>query len=155
MSIVLTIFLALSLAAYVYSCCELFGIPETLSDTYYRGARQCFTGLMSVQAFGLLAATLSDGRGLGYLAIVGAVGLLVVAFVPTFKHCGRCHWAHNAGAWLSAIGCVGWSISVSPWPTLFVASCYALYFVATRHKYAWLVAELSAFVCAYLTLLVS
>lgn len=152
MTTALTILLTLNLATYVWVCCKVFGTPETLSDTYYLGAGEWFTGVMSVEAMGLTTAVIADGRGLLPLALMGVAGLLVVAFVPTFRHCDRCHWAHNAGAWLAAIGCVGWSVSVSVWPTLLVAAAYALY-TMTVGRYQWLAAELATFGCAFLTLL--
>lgn len=152
--IVLTIFLALLLVAYVAVCVKLFGISEALSDTYYQGAGKWFTALMLTESLGILIDTqcsLPRG-GLGWV-IVGCLGLVGVGLIPFYLHCRRCHWAHKAAAWVAAVGCVGWCLSVSVWPTAYCAVLMAAYLVATRKRWM-LVAELLGFVDVFATLIV-
>lgn len=152
--IVLTISLALLLTVYVATCIKLFGISEALSDTYYQGAGKWFTALMLTEAVGILINTHPiPPQGRGLFALVGCLGLVGVGLIPFYLHCRRCHWAHKAAAWVAAVGCVGWCLSVSVWPTAYCAVLMAAYLVATRKRWM-LVAELLGFVDVFATLIV-
>lgn len=154
--IVLTIFLALLLTVYVAVCIKLFGISEALSDTYYQGAGKWFTALMLTEAVGISPLLVSPCGGETIpllLGIVGCLGLVGVGLIPFYLHCRRCHWAHKAAAWVAAVGCVGWCLSVSVWPTAYCAVLMAAYLVATRKRWM-LVAELLGFVDVFATLIV-
>lgn len=147
--------LVLLLAAYLLLCAWKQGVPDMISDTYYLGAGNAFTFVMAIEALGLLVCTLTSGTGTQWLATLGCLGLLSVAAVPCYLHCGRCHAAHKTGAAIAAIGCVSWCFTVC-WPvpciTLFL---YLMHLVWSNIKKPWYVAEVCAFLCIFVTLLIT
>lgn len=158
MTTLLTILLALLLVAYLIVCGHRWGVPEMVSDTYYQGAGRWFTALMGVEAAGFAIEILKYENIETLwtaLGIIGCIGLLIVGLVPMYHHCGKCHWAHKVGAWLAAIGCIGWCIAVNPLPTMYITILYASHMIATGKKKSWYVAEVSAFLSVYATLIFS
>lgn len=152
--IVLTIFLALLLAAYLLACSQEWGVPEMISDTYYQGARGWFTAVMAAEAVGLAALIIGCPEGSEWLGLLGAVGLLMVGLLPAYKHCRRHLWAHKAAAYVAAVGCVGWCCSVDILPTMYCVIAMVGWMIMSTEK-RWLVAECLAFADVFATVLVS
>lgn len=124
------------LAAYFVIMAWKFGLPEMVSDTYYQLGRRwgwLFTAVMVTVAWLMMVAILDTGKGVQCLAFLGCTGLMFVGVAPNY--CDRDTYpVHKGGAMIAALGCVGWCMSVSWWPTLLVASMYAAY-VAVAEAY--------------------
>ena len=158
------------LAAYFVIMAWKFGLPEMVSDTYYQLGRRwgwLFTAVMVTVAWLMMVAILDTGKGAQPLAFLGCVGLMIVGVAPNY--CDRDTYpVHKGGAMVAAIGCVGWAMSVSWWPTVLVASMYAAYVAVAEaykildnvwymsrgktyfHRLYW--AEVAGFVDVWLTL---
>lgn len=117
------------LAAYLVVTAREFGLPEMVSDTYYQLGRRwgwVFTAVMVTVAWLMMVAILDTGRGVQCLAFLGCGGLMFVGVAPNY--CDRDTYpVHKGGAMIAALGCVGWCMSVSWWPTLLLASMLAAY----------------------------
>lgn len=117
------------LAAYLVVTARKFGLPEMVSDTYYQLGRRwgwVFTAVMVTVAWLMMVAILDTGRGVQCLAFLGCGGLMFVGVAPNY--CDRDTYpVHKGGAMIAALGCVGWCMSVSWWPTLLLASMLAAY----------------------------
>lgn len=117
------------LAVYLVATARKFGLPEMVSDTYYQLGRRwgwVFTAVMVTVAWLMMVAILDTGRGVQCLAFLGCGGLMFVGVAPNY--CDRDTYpVHKGGAMIAALGCVGWSMSVSWWPTLLLASMLAAY----------------------------
>lgn len=130
------------LAAYLGVMAWKFGLPEMVSDTFYQleGWKKNTGFVFSVVMMGTALAMLplmldmgEQGKGVQALAFLGCSGLMFVGAAPNY--CDRDTYpVHKGGAMVAAIGCVGWAMSVSWWPTLLVASLYAAY-VAVAEAY--------------------
>lgn len=156
MTTLLTILLALLLAAYLIVCGHRWGVPDMVSDTYYQGAGRWFTALIAFEAIGIAfevikyenIETLWTALGL-----VGCAGLLAVGLVPMYHHCDKCHWAHKAGAYVAAAGCLAWCCAVNPLPALYCAVLLIGHMIASGGQKPWYVAEVAGFAGVFLTLL--
>lgn len=117
------------LAVYLTVTARKFGLPEMVSDTYYQLGRRwgwVFTAVMVTVAWLMMVAILDTGRGVQCLAFLGCGGLMFVGVAPNY--CDRDTYpVHKGGAMIAALGCVGWCMSVSWWPTLLLASMLAAY----------------------------
>lgn len=117
------------LAAYLVVTAREFGLPEMVSDTYYQLGRRwgwVFTAVMVTVAWLMIVAILDTGKGVQCLAFLGCGGLMFVGVAPNY--CDRDTYpVHKGGAMIAALGCVGWCMSVSWWPTLLLASLLAAY----------------------------
>lgn len=158
------------LAAYFVIMALKFGLPEMVSDTYYQLGRRwgwLFTAVMVTVAWLMMVAILDTGKGAQCLAFLGCTGLMIVGVAPNY--CDKDTYpVHKGGAMVAAIGCVGWAMSVSWWPTVLVASMYAAYVAVAEaykildnvwymsrgktyfHRLYW--AEVAGFVDVWLTL---
>lgn len=153
-----------------------FGIPDMVSDTYYqlqgttgsevlggktkRNFGCVFSVVMVLVAFMMMVAILDLGRGVQCLAFIGCGGLAFVGCAPNYL--GDESKVHKIAAIVSAIGCVGWCLSVCWWVTLLVSYLYAFamikvydrnkfigFKVVSYHPWYWL--EVSAFLDVFLT----
>lgn len=117
------------LAVYLTVTARKFGLPEMVSDTYYQLGRRwgwVFTAVMVTVAWLMMVAILDTGKGVQCLAFLGCGGLMFVGVAPNY--CDRDTYpVHKGGAMIAALGCVGWCMSVSWWPTLLLASLLAAY----------------------------
>ncbi len=170
----------LLLGGYLALMALRFGIPDMVSDTYYQLTSSSssssdatlrkavrglpFTLVLLITAFLMLPVMLSIG-GIQPLAFVGCAGLAFVGVAPNY-HDRDEGQVHKAAATIAAIGCTAWCLSVSPWPTVIIATLYALYLVLssllkaldsiwyisrgiTFHPWYW--AEIAAFVDVFVT----
>lgn len=164
MTTLLTILLALLLAAYLTVCAQRWGVPDMISDTYYQGARGWFSAVMAAEAVGI-ACLIMRNEKLGIrnycdvpeifwtaCGLVGCVGLLTVGLVPMYKHCRKHLWAHKAAAYVAAAGCLAWCCSVNPAPTTMCGMVLLLWCVLVGER-NWLVAECLCFADVFATLL--
>lgn len=158
------------LAVYLTVTARKFGLPEMVSDTYYQLGRRwgwLFTAVMVTVAWLMMVAILGTGRGVQCLAFLGCGGLMFVGVAPNY--CDRDTYpVHKGGAMIADLGCVGWCMSVSWWPTLLLASLLAAYVTVCEacrifdavwymsrgktyfHRLYW--AEVAGFVDVWLTL---
>lgn len=117
------------LAVYLTVTARKFGLPEMVSDTYYQLGKRwglVFTAVMVTVAWLMMVAILDTGKGVQCLAFLGCGGLMFVGVAPNY--CDRDTYpVHKGGAMIAALGCVGWCMSVSWWPTLLLASMLAAY----------------------------
>lgn len=166
--IVLSIILAVILTDYLVYMGIEHGIPDMVSDTYYQGAGKWFSSVMCITGMGMLPCILDTGKGVQCLAFLGCVGLILVGLIPMYRHCGKCHRMHKAGATVSALGCIGWSLTACPMVTAFIAVLFAAYLLhaytydsieKVYEKYVgsnyiphpWYWAEVTAFVDVFIT----
>ena len=153
-----------------------FGIPDMVSDTYYqlqgttgsevlggktkRNFGWVFSVVMVLVAFMMMVAILDLDKGLQCLAFIGCGGLAFVGCAPNYL--GDDSKVHKIAAIVSAIGCVGWCLSVCWWVTLLVSCLYAFamikvydrnkfigFKVVSYHPWYWL--EVSAFLDVFVT----
>lgn len=159
------------LAAYLGVMAWKFGLPEMVSDTFYqlqgwrKDAGVVFSMVMMCSALAMLPVMLEAG-GAQPLAFLGCVGLMIVGVAPNY--CDKDTYpVHKGAAMVAALGCVGWCMSVSWWPTLLLASLLAAYVTVCEacrifdavwymsrgktyfHKLYW--AEVAGFVDVWLT----
>lgn len=154
--IFLIVVLIILLTSYLVICAKKWGVPEMISDTYYQGAGAWFSAVMAAEAIGFLVATLHTSHSTLHAAggVLGCIGLLLVGVVPMYKHCRKHLFVHKVAAYVAAIGCIGWCLVVNPLPTIYVAILYAAHMIASGKKKSWYVAEISAFICIFVTLFI-
>ena len=153
-----------------------FGVPDMVSDTYYqlqgttgsevlgdktkRNFGWVFSVVMCLVALLMMVAILDLDKGLQCLAFIGCGGLAFVGCAPNYL--GNDSKVHKIAAIVSAIGCVGWCLSVCWWVTLLVSCLYAFamikvydrnifigFKVVSYHPWYWL--EVSAFLDVFVT----
>lgn len=128
MNMILALIAFTLLAAYLVLTARRYGLPEMVSDTYYQWGRHgwLFSAVMVVVAALMMVAMLDTGRGVQPLAFIGCAGLSFVGVAPNY--CDKDTYPiHKGGAMVAALGCVGWCMSVTWWPTLLLATLYAAY----------------------------
>lgn len=166
---VLSIISFLLLAGFLLLASMWFGVPAMVSDVYYqlqgcagskiindtrkRNYGWVFTLVMFTSAILMLIPLLDCGRGVQCLAFLGCAGLMFVGFAPHYLDSNE-HAIHKAAAITSAVGCVGWCLSVNLAPTLLLAiAVLIIYFPPAKEPkvvgYYW--AELTAFLDVYIT----
>lgn len=100
---------------------KLFGIPESLSDTYYlykekKDWMRIFFPLMMFSMVGLLMPAwldISAGSMLQFLAFLAAASIAFVGAAPTFKNGGMDYKVHSISAYCAAAFSILWVILVS------------------------------------------
>lgn len=166
---VLSIISFLFLGGFLLLAAMRFGIPDMVSDVYYqlqgctgsevigdkrkRNFGWVFTLVMFASAILILIPLLDCGRGVQCLAFLGCAGLMFVGFAPHYLDSNE-HAIHKAAAITSAVGCVGWCLSVNLAPTLLLAiAVLIIYFPPAKKSkndgYYW--AEVAAFLDVFLT----
>lgn len=120
------------LATYVVGMAWRKGIPAMLSDTYYQLQPHgyLFSIVLSLATMLVMVPVLDSGLGIQCFAFLGLAGLLFVAFAPNYLTAEQLP-IHKGGAVTAAVGCTLWAMSVTPWPTLIIATAYILYLIAT------------------------
>lgn len=125
-----------------------------ISTTYYRleevskGLGKFFSIVMITVSICMLIAMLDTEKGLQFLAFLGCSGLCFVGVAPNYNN-NEEGKVHKIGAFTAAIGCVGWSLSVSFMPTIIILLIYLATLKMQTHKWYW--AELFCFLNTFAT----
>lgn len=173
---ILSLISFLLLGGFLLLSATRFGIPDMVSDTYYqlqgttgsevlggkvkRNFGWVFSVVMCLVAMLMMVAILDLDKGVQCLAFIGCGGLAFVGCAPNYL--GDESKVHKIAAIVSAIGCVGWCLSVCWWVTLLVSCLYAFAMIkvyarnkfinfkaAKCHPWYWL--EVSAFLDVFVT----
>lgn len=133
---------------------------EVLGGKTKRNFGWVFSVVMVLVAFLMMVAILDLDKGLQCLAFIGCGGLAFVGCAPNYL--GDESKVHKIAAIMSAIGCIGWCLSVCWWVTLLVSCLYAFamikvydrnifigFKVVSYHPWYWL--EVSAFLDVFVT----
>ena len=173
---ILSLISFLLLGGFLLLSAMRFGVPNMVSDTYYqlqgttssevlggktkRNFGWVFSVVMVLVAFLMMVAILDLDKGLQCLAFIGCGGLAFVGCAPNYL--GDESKVHKIAAIMSAIGCIGWCLSVCWWVTLLVSCLYAFamikvydrnifigFKVVSYHPWYWL--EVSAFLDVFVT----
>lgn len=118
--------------AYNAICLALFGIPKSLSDTYYlwkehNGKGYLFCLMMYVVVALMMPAwiTMSEGSDYQFLAFLAPASLLFVATAPGFLSGGIERKVHEVSAYLAAAFSCAWIVLVTPyWVSIPVFACF-------------------------------
>lgn len=115
-------------AAYNAVALALFGVPESLSNTYYLYQAKCNKGWLFCAMMYLVVAfmmpawiTMSEGSDFQFLSFLSPVGLLFVGTAPRFKDSMMENRVHSVAAIVAAICSLLWVGLVTPyWWTILV-----------------------------------
>lgn len=126
--------------AYNAICLALFGIPESLSNTYYlwkekNGKGYLFCLMMyAVVAFMMPAwLTLSEGSTFQFLAFLAPMSIAFVGTAPKFKDDKQEGNVHSISAVIAAACSLAWVALVTPfwWMILIWFGIIAMYSILT------------------------
>ena len=126
--------------AYNAISLALFGIPKSLSDTYYlwkaRNGKGWYFSLMMFVVVALMMPawiTLSEGSDFQFLAFLAPASLLFVAEAPAFMGSRLERRVHSVSAILAAVFSIAWIVLVTPyWVSVPVFACgYAIAAILT------------------------
>ncbi len=114
--------------AYNAICLALFGIPESLSNTYYLWKERCNKGYLfclmmyAVVAFMMPAwLTLSEGSTFQFLAFLAPMSIAFVGTAPKFKDDKLEGNVHSVSAIIAAACSLAWVALVTPyWWTILI-----------------------------------
>lgn len=121
-------------------CLTLFGIPKSLSDTYYlwkaRNGKGWYFSLMMYSVVALMMPawiTMSEGSDFQFLAFLAPASLLFVAEAPAFMGSRLERRVHSVSAILAAVFSIAWIVLVTPyWMSVPVFACgYAIAAILT------------------------
>ena len=112
-------------------CLTLFGIPKSLSDTYYlwkerNGKGYLFSLMMyAVVAFMMPAwITMSEGSDFQFLAFLAPAAIAFVGTAPRFKDTNLENHVHMTSAYLAAAFALAWVALVTPyWWVILIWLC--------------------------------
>lgn len=118
-----TIFVAYNAVAIAF-----FGIPESLSMTYYLYKERFNKGFLFPAMMYLVVAfmmpawiTMSEGSSFQFLSFLAPAGILFVGTAPAFLSSNLENMVHQVSAYLAAAFSLLWIILVTPyWWTIFV-----------------------------------
>lgn len=127
----ITICIMMALAifwAYNSFCLAFFGIPESLSMTYYLWKDKSDKGFLFPIMMYLVVAmmmpawiTMSEGSNFQFLAFLAPASLLFVATAPAFKSDDLENKVHTISAYFAAACSLLWVILVTPyWWTILI-----------------------------------
>lgn len=162
----------LLLGGYLLLVALRFGIPNMVSDTYYqlqsctgseiapfrypRNMGRIFSLLMVSVSLLMLISLLDTGRGIQFLAFLGCAGLCFVGCAPNYYD-REVYSVHKSAAIISAVGSIGWCLSVSIVPTLVILAIYLFYAYRSRgsnSRRPWYWAEVCGFADVFLTYII-
>ena len=114
--------------AYNAICLALFGIPKSLSDTYYlwkaRNGKGWYFSLMMYAVVALMMPawiTMSEGSDFQFLAFLAPASLMFVATAPHFLSSPLENKVHTIAAYIAAACSLLWVILVTPyWWTILI-----------------------------------
>lgn len=106
---------------YNIVACKLFGVPSSLSVTYYLyeskkpALKWLFTAMMWAVAFCLMPAwiEISSDSNFQFLSFLAAVSIMFVGTAPAFRSCKLESIVHQVSAWTAAIFSILWIILVT------------------------------------------
>ena len=101
----------------------LFGVPKSLSDTYYLFKERnstlkfLFPSMMTLLTLFLMPAWLemSDGSPFQFTAFLSAAGVLFVGAAPSFKDSEMENKVHSIAAYICAAAALSWICLVTPY----------------------------------------
>lgn len=107
---------------YNIVACKLFGVPSSLSVTYYLyenkkpALKWLFTAMMWAVSFCLMPAwiEISSGSNFQFLSFLAAASIMFVGTAPAFRSCKMESIVHQVSAWAAAIFSILWIILVTP-----------------------------------------
>lgn len=107
----------------------LFGVPKSLSNTYYLFKDKksilkfLFPSMMTLLAFFLMPAWLeiSEGSPFQFTAFLSAASVLFVGMAPAFKDSNLENKVHSISAYICAAAAIAWICLVTPyWYIIFI-----------------------------------
>ena len=108
--------------AYNAICLTLFGIPKSLSDTYYlwkaRNGKGWYFSLMMYSVVALMMPawiTMSEGSDFQFLAFLAPSAIAFVGTAPAFKSDDLENVVHSTAAIAAAICSLAWVALVTPY----------------------------------------
>ena len=110
-------------AVYNIIALLLFGVPKSLSDTYYLFKERnstlkfLFPSMMTLLTFLLMPAWLemSEGSAFQFTAFLSAAGVLFVGAAPAFKDSEMESKVHSISAYVCAAAALAWICLVTPY----------------------------------------
>lgn len=144
----------------------LFGVPKSLSMTYYlfkerqKGLKVLFPAMIALLCILLIPCwlELSDGSNFQFLAFLAPAALMFVGFTPAFNDADMYKTIHNIAAYTCAVFAMLWIILVTPfwYIILIVLGIIAVAAILTKtwktcYIY-WL--EMVAFISLFISILV-
>ena len=101
----------------------LFGVPKSLSDTYYLFKERnstlkfLFPSMMTLLAFFLMPAwiEMSEGSNFQFTAFLSAAAVLFVGAAPAFKDSDMENKVHSISALICAAAAMAWICLVTPY----------------------------------------
>jgi hypothetical protein len=142
----------------------LFGVPKSLSMTYYLfkdrvdTLKWLFPSMMTLLAVFLMPCWLeiSEGSPFQFTAFLSAAGVLFVGAAPAFKSSSLENMVHQVSAYICAAAAIAWICLVTPywWIILIVLAVIALLAYVTKtikSSYIyWL--EMVAFISTFISI---
>lgn len=145
----------LIMGVYLYCTISKFGVPTSLSETFYLLERKwLFTAALGVADLSLLFGWLhySDMYypNITFLAFLCFVAILFVAVAPNFKDIQK--WVHTLSAAIGGVFGIAWCLAVC-WviPVIFVIAATILTIKIKSRVVFWY--EMAAFLSVYVTIL--
>lgn len=157
----LAVFSFIIFAAYVGTTTALFGVPSSLSDTFYLlgkrdGYGGIFTGAMLLMAMTIFAPMIEATRGdMQILAFACPAALAFVGAAPCFKE--EESVIHTIAALVAAVSGIAWCLFLTPYwfivPIVAFLLGEAAFVTRTASRcYIWWL-EMVAFISVYACLL--
>ena len=154
------LFSVTAFALYIALSIHWFGIPESISDTYYRlesrkeGSGWVFTIWTWVILFTLIPVWMDvSTENTQFLVFLSCAGLGFVGAAPQFKVANHSK-VHFAGAGICALSAVLWAVFSGLWFIPLITLPASLCFVY-RWKKQWLFwLEMAAFTSTYLSVFI-
>ena len=142
----------------------LFGVPKSLSMTYYlfkdrvETLKWLFPSMMTLLTIFLMPCWLeiSEGSPFQFTAFLSAAGVLFVGAAPAFKSSSLENMVHQVSAYICAAAAIAWICLVTPywWIILIVLAVIALLAYITKtikSSYIyWL--EMVAFISTFISI---
>ena len=108
--------------AYNAICLALFGVPESLSNTYYLYKEKCNKGwLFCLMMYAVVALmmpawiSLSEGSNFQFLAFLAPASIAFVGTAPRFRDGGLENKVHTVSAIIAAACSLLWVALVTPY----------------------------------------
>lgn len=151
--------------AYVAVAIKLFGIPESLSNTYYLYQRledslkRLFPAMMSTMVVLMLPSWLDIAENSNYqfLAFIACSGILFVGFAPAFKDYETEKRVHTISAIIAAVASLAWICLATPFwwfiPLVSVAVIYLAFKTKTLGKCLVFWLEMIAFYSTFIAII--
>ena len=141
---------------YLSYIVERYGIPNSISDTYYllggKPKGLVFQGVLALTAFLMLPVLLSrSSESTEFLAFLACAGLLFVAAAPLFKDASE-RIIHFVSAFVCCGCLILWQIFNSLWIIPLLCIGMAVYPATKDKKYLWWL-EIATVMSTYVSLI--